>query len=328
MLSGRLHVYVAFDWGDEIDLDQARRQGAGVVLDMTAPAAHARPASPTARRRCASPWARWPSPCPALAGTPIRSAEATVFDFAGVSLALQLPFSLPRGELRDLASRLAEPPTALADHADRPRRAGAALPSAAARHQPAGLARQLLGGIFRLPVPARARRSSPMRCCRRTPAGWPGWCAWRTSRSASRRSPRRCGWCCATAPTTCSSPTGPRPCWSIASGECDETLQAIEFANLQLLEFRNIDDRLDGVLGQADDLLGRASRSRLPAWRGFDRPLRVLGELKVEANGLFERTGNALKLVGDQYLARVYRPAGLALPPAASGSRTSSASST
>jgi hypothetical protein len=27
----------------------------------------------------------------------------------------------------------------------------------------------------------------------------------------------------------------------------------------------------------------------------------------VEANSLFERTGNALKLVGDTYLARVYR---------------------
>ena len=37
------------------------------------------------------------------------------------------------------------------------------------------------------------------------------------------------------------------------------------------------------------------------------QPLRRLGELKVEANGLFERTGNVLKLVGDQYLARVYR---------------------
>src|SRR5437899_229108 len=34
VLSGRLHVYVAFDWGEEIDLDRARQQGAGVVLDM------------------------------------------------------------------------------------------------------------------------------------------------------------------------------------------------------------------------------------------------------------------------------------------------------
>jgi hypothetical protein len=48
----------------------------------------------------------------------------------------------------------------------------------------------------------------------------------------------------------------------------------------------------------------------LPFWRITARPLRLLGELKVEANELFERTGNVLKLVGDQYLARVYRLAG------------------
>jgi hypothetical protein len=102
------------------------------------------------------------------------------------------------------------------------------------------------------------------------------------------------------------------PDWAAAvlvdrEGECDETLQAIEFANLQLLEYRYIDQQLDVVLGQADNLVRRAARSWLPAWRGLNRPLRVLGELKVEANGLFERTGNALKLVGDQYLARIYR---------------------
>jgi hypothetical protein len=102
------------------------------------------------------------------------------------------------------------------------------------------------------------------------------------------------------------------PDWAAAvlvdrEAECDETLQAIEFANLQLLEYRYIDERLDDVLGQADDLLRRAVRAWLPVRRGTDRSLRILGEIKVEANGLFERTGNALKLVGDQYLARVYR---------------------
>ena len=35
--------------------------------------------------------------------------------------------------------------------------------------------------------------------------------------------------------------------------------------------------------------------------------MRAVGELKAEANELFERTENVLKLVGDQYLARVYR---------------------
>ena len=29
--------------------------------------------------------------------------------------------------------------------------------------------------------------------------------------------------------------------------------------------------------------------------------------MKIEANGLFERTVNVFKLIGDQYLARVYR---------------------
>src|SRR5205085_3814443 len=37
------------------------------------------------------------------------------------------------------------------------------------------------------------------------------------------------------------------------------------------------------------------------------RPLRELGELRMDANEVFERTVNVLKLVGDQYLARVYR---------------------
>jgi len=48
----------------------------------------------------------------------------------------------------------------------------------------------------------------------------------------------------------------------------------------------------------------------MPSWRLYSRPLRQLGELKVEATGLFERTENVLKLVGDQYLARVYHMLG------------------
>ena len=89
--------------------------------------------------------------------------------------------------------------------------------------------------------------------------------------------------------------------------ECEETLQTIEFANLQLLEYRHIDDRLDATLTQANKLIARLEKSRLPFLRSQDSALRLLGELKVEANGLFERTVNVFKLIGDQYLARVYR---------------------
>src|SRR5439155_24495899 len=74
--------------------------------------------------------------------------------------------------------------------------------------------------------------------------------------------------------------------------ECEETLQTIEFANLQLLEYRHIDDRLDDTLAQANKLIARLDKSHFPLLRSQDSSLRVLGELKVEANGLFERTGN------------------------------------
>jgi hypothetical protein len=97
--------------------------------------------------------------------------------------------------------------------------------------------------------------------------------------------------------------------WSSAvlfDRQCEETLQAIEFANLQLLEYRFIDDLLDQRMAAAYSTIHRTLRGRLPFWRTQARPLRRLGELRIEVNSLFERTGNALKIVGDQYLARVY----------------------
>ncbi len=100
------------------------------------------------------------------------------------------------------------------------------------------------------------------------------------------------------------------PDWAAAvllDRDCEETLQTIEFANLQLLEFRHLDNRLDESLAGAYRMIHPLVRSRLPIWRNYARPLRALGDLKVEANSLFERTGNVLKLTGDQYLGRVYR---------------------
>jgi len=88
--------------------------------------------------------------------------------------------------------------------------------------------------------------------------------------------------------------------------DCEETLQTIEFANLQLLEFRHTDDRLDDQLAAAYALVHPApSRWRGP-WRTHSRALRAVGDLKLDANAVVERTSNVLKLMGDQYLARLY----------------------
>ncbi len=78
-------------------------------------------------------------------------------------------------------------------------------------------------------------------------------------------------------------------------------------ANIELLEMRIIDEQLDGLLDRAHDLLARASRRRAPFVGGGGRELRGFAEIQTDAALLFEGVDNAIKLAGDQYLARVYR---------------------
>ncbi len=94
----------------------------------------------------------------------------------------------------------------------------------------------------------------------------------------------------------------------VADRECADTLQVIEFANVQLLEFRHIDDRLDDRLEAAYRLIRPGQPDRWPRriWRTHTDTLRSVRELEIEATSLFERADNALKLIGDQYLSRVY----------------------
>jgi hypothetical protein len=93
----------------------------------------------------------------------------------------------------------------------------------------------------------------------------------------------------------------------LADRDCADTLQVIEFANVQLLEFRHIDDRLDDRLEAAYRLIRPAKKRRgLPLWRTHSGAVRSVRELEIEATSLFERADNALKLIGDQYLSRVY----------------------
>jgi len=244
---------------------------------------------------------------PVALGLPVgdkapAAAEATVFDFAGVSVAFHVPFRLPLCGLQQLAGSLAEP----------------APVHAAARSAVAPLHARLLPAIrdpewhddlseeyfvFLLP-PGNPLPAAGL------PAERSGWLASLVRLEPGRLSDEEV----AEALRLHLSYTPDDlfvPDWAAAvlfdsDPECDETLQVIEFANLQLLEYRNIDGRLDTNMAGAYRLVHEATRKSLRFWRGYDQPLRVLGELKVEANGLFGRTANVLKLVGDPYLARVY----------------------
>ena len=85
-----------------------------------------------------------------------------------------------------------------------------------------------------------------------------------------------------------------------------DTCAVLEFANVQLLEMRFLDAELDAALERAYDTLGRAERG-VALFRSYAPALGRIAELQADAAVLFERVTNALKLVGDQYLSRLYR---------------------
>jgi hypothetical protein len=298
-LAGTLHVHVAFDWGGEVDLDRARRLVPAEWL--TLPRRPRTPASIDYR----PPPLRFVLTDVALdlpeVGHVAAAAEATVFDFAAVSVALQAPFRLPASGLLRLAGSLSD--------------AKGLVQAARAALEP--LHQKLLPAIqqpdwcdlseeyFVFQVPPAEPLPPPAELLARHGA----WLAGLLRLEDAPLSDEE-----VSEALKLYLRYGPEDLliadWSAAAlidHDCEETLRAIEFANLQLLEFRHIDGRLDRRLSEAYRLVHPADRSYFPFWKTHYRKLSALGELKIDANDVFERTGNVLKLLGDQYLARVYR---------------------
>lgn len=99
--------------------------------------------------------------------------------------------------------------------------------------------------------------------------------------------------------------------WSSAllvDREPDDVRSVLEFANIQLLEMRFLDSALDRALDHSYEVVSRHQRWSALGFSRWSRPeLAKIGRLEIDGAILFERVGNAIKLVGDQYLARVYR---------------------
>lgn len=89
--------------------------------------------------------------------------------------------------------------------------------------------------------------------------------------------------------------------------EGEDVRTVLDFANVELLEMRYLDQRLDRALDQAYDTLSRPSFNLLQVFGYYSAALRRVAELQVDNAILFEGVNNTLKLLGDQYLARVYR---------------------
>jgi hypothetical protein len=93
----------------------------------------------------------------------------------------------------------------------------------------------------------------------------------------------------------------------VVGDEMDDVLTILEFANVELLEMRYLDNQLDHALEQAFAVASRPSRFFSTRQQSAD--LREIARLQADASLLFEQVNNALKLVGDQHLSRLYRAA-------------------
>ncbi len=89
--------------------------------------------------------------------------------------------------------------------------------------------------------------------------------------------------------------------------EMDDVRAVLEFVNVELLEMRYLDRQLDVALDQAYEALSKKLWTRLRLPGTFETDSVRIGQLQVDSAVFFERVTNSLKLLGDQYLARVYR---------------------
>ena len=88
----------------------------------------------------------------------------------------------------------------------------------------------------------------------------------------------------------------PREAW--------DTFDVIEYANIELLELRVYDTLLDKEIDKAYDEL---SKPRFVlALEPYSSVLKRIEEVRLDVTLIIEKVENALKLVGDLYLAKVY----------------------
>ena len=188
-------------------------------------------------------------------------AEAAVFDFGGVSVGLQVPFALGPGELRSLAGSLADPAPVVQ----------------AARRAVEPLYRQLLPAIqdplwsdlgeeyFVFQLPPNTSLPLP-HLLLDTHAPWlAGLIRLEAGPLSEENTAEALRLHFSYSPEDLF--VADWPAALLIDADCQETLQAIEYANLQLLEYRHIDQRLDNSLSTAYRVIHSLPRTWLPFWR-------------------------------------------------------------
>ncbi len=88
-----------------------------------------------------------------------------------------------------------------------------------------------------------------------------------------------------------------------------DTLNVLELLNVELLEARYMDAQLDKRIKNYEGISQKQPAWFMPLSIPYRQSINELAELRLESSVLAERVDNALKLIGDLYLARVYSAA-------------------
>jgi hypothetical protein len=87
--------------------------------------------------------------------------------------------------------------------------------------------------------------------------------------------------------------------------EAAQTIQILEYAKIQLLEFRYYDNFMTRVLSDVYNTLDRKQNILLSRWT-FPREANRLNTIRLDVMELTERVDNAVKFVSDTFYALVY----------------------
>lgn len=88
-----------------------------------------------------------------------------------------------------------------------------------------------------------------------------------------------------------------------------DTFNVLELLNAELLEARCIDAQLDKRVEDYEGLVEKRVEWPIPLRTPYGQAIEALAELRIEASLITERVENALKLIGDVYLARIHKAA-------------------
>jgi hypothetical protein len=297
VVRGTGYLYFAFDVGQGVDLDAAARLLA--VPTETTRMRHRRPAPRYFQFEAPPLRVRLEAPAVEIGGRRTNEgAEGVLFDFGALSVRYTVPLEGPLDELIRLSVAMEEEAGALVD--DARRRADGlfqVVRSAVATPGIAPLSEAY--GVYHIPelappVAAAELLAGQPRSIARILRGEPGdLSADEVQDALSAR-----------------ISYGPADLtlvdWNSAlifDEEAEDACAVLEYVNTQLLEMRMLDDKLDRSL----DRCYEAVTGRRLAIPFVPLDVRRIGQMQVDGALLYERVRNALKLLGDQYLSRLYR---------------------